>query len=189
MSKPSGGEVYVEIDISQVKNMAAHLSKVAMMNAWDWAQRKTMNWIRSRVGKEVGKAEGIPQKVIRERFRMYMKPGTGKAWLGLNPIEAERLGYPRRTGTGITAGRHEFPHAWVMRYRHPEGPVFRRTGERKRSKRSGKMVKVFERVRFDWSWPGEAAFRNVVARAEERLLTILRQEVNYEIHKAIGNAR
>ena len=37
--------------------------------------------------------------------------------------------------------------------------------------------------------PGEAAFRQAAERAEERLLTVLRQEVNYEIHKALAKAR
>ena len=41
----------------------------------------------------------------------------------------------------------------------------------------------------DWAGPGEAAFRQAAERAQERLLTVLRQEVNYEIHRALAKAR
>ena len=105
---------------------------------------------------------------------------TGKVWLGLNAVEADRLGTPRQTRTGITAGRHQFKSAWTMRKRAPNGSVYRRTG---------KARLPYERVKLDWAESGESAFRSVAELAEQRLLTILKQEVNYEIQKAIGNAR
>lgn len=56
-------------------------------------------------------------------------------------------------------------------------------------KRVGKARTPYERVKFDWSASGEAAFSEAATRAEERLMVVLRQEVNYEIQKAIGRAR
>ena len=101
-------------------------------------------------------------------------------WLGLNAIEANRLGKTRQTRKGVTAGRFRFDGAWLMKKIAPDGPVYRRTGE-------GRLP--YEQVKYDWSDHGESAFRDAAARAEERLLVVLRQEVNYEIQKAIGRAR
>ena len=68
----------------------------------------------------------------------------------------------------------------MMKHAAPDGPVYRR---------KGKERMPYEMVKFDWSGQGDAAFREAAARAEERLMVVLRQEVNYEIQKAIGRAR
>lgn len=36
---------------------------------------------------------------------------------------------------------------------------------------------------------GDKTFRETAERAEVRLMAFLRQEINYEIHKTIGNAK
>ena len=68
----------------------------------------------------------------------------------------------------------------MMKKAAPDGPVYRR---------KGKDRMPYEMVKQDWSGQGEAAFRDAAIRAEERLMVVLRQEVNYEIHKAVGRAR
>lgn len=171
----------VEIDVDEAFRILRQLTPSAMRNAWRRTLRKTNVWIKGQAAKAVSKDSKIPQKVLRSRIYFFLKSyDTGKVWLGLNAVEAERLGNPRQTRTGITAGRHRFKSAWTMKKRAPNGPVYRRTG---------KARLPYERVKYDWADSGESAFRAVAALAEQRLLTILKQEFNYEIQKAIGSTR
>lgn len=174
----------VEIDISRWTALVANLPPSAMQNAWRRTLRKTMNWVKSQVARDVSAAAKIPMKIVRERLYFFLRSSvTGKVWLGLNAIEADRLGTLRQTRSGVTVGRHRFPGAWIYRGEHnvnSYGKVFRRVGRARIP---------YERVKVDWTGDGEAAFQRVAARAEERLLTILEQEIRYEIHKAVGNAR
>ena len=172
--------VKVEIDIKQVLTLMHGLPPSAMQNAWRRALRKTSNWVKSQTAKAVSKATRIPQKILRSRLYFFLRSkDTGKVWLGLNAIEAQRLGTPRQTSKGVTVGRHRFEGAWTRKKIDPNGVVYRRTG-------TGRSP--YEVVKVDWNAQGEAAFREAAARAEERLMIVLRQEVNYEIQKAIGRA-
>jgi hypothetical protein len=171
----------VEIDVDQALAILRELSPSSMQAAWRRTLRKTNVWIKGQVAKAASKETKIPQKVLRNRVYFFLKSyDTGKVWLGLNAVEAERLGNPRQTRSGVTAGRFRFQSAWVMKRAAPDGPVYRRVG---------KARLPYERVKYDWADAGEAAFRNIAVLAEQRLLTILEQEVNYEIQKAIGNAK
>lgn len=199
----------VEIDINQVLNLVRDLPPAAMQNAWRRTLRKTANWVKSQTAKAVSKETRIPQKLLRQRLYFFLRSrDTGKVWLGLNALEADRLGKPRQTRAGVTVGQHRFQSAWIYRSRYSDGGA-QRTIKIKRSsgavetksynssdantgkvfQRVGKARTPYQRVKFDWSGSGEAAFRDAAARAEERLLVVLRQEVNYEIQKAIGRAR
>ena len=171
----------VEIDVNQAFALLRGLPPSALQNAWRRTLRKTSNWIKSQTAKAVSKETKIPQKLLRRRLYFFLRSrDTGKVWLGLNAIEAHRLGNPRQTRRGVTVGRHRFEGAWMMKKAAPVGPVYRRKGK-------GRMP--YEMVKQDWSGQGEAAFRDAAMRAEERLMVVLRQEVNYEIHKAVGRAR
>ena len=55
--------------------------------------------------------------------------------------------------------------------------------------RIGKSRLPIEKVMFDWEQSGRKSLEIVAERVKERLMVILQQEVNYEIQKAIGNAR
>lgn len=197
----------IEIDINQVMKLAHGLSPTAMQNAWRRTLRKTGNWIKSQAARAVSKEMQIPKKVLVRRIYFFLRSrDTGKVWLGLNALEADRLGAPKQTRTGVKVGRHSFKSAWIydsrwvgkekqIPIRHGNGSV-----EMKRyvtsdinagrvMRRIGKERTPYERVKVDWADKGEVAFRAAAAKAEERLLVILRQEVNYEIQKAIGRAR
>lgn len=197
----------VEIDVNQALSILRELSPNAMQNAWRRTLRKTSVWIKGQVAKAVSKDSKIPQKVLRSRIYFFLKSyDTGKVWLGLNAVEADRLGTPRQTRTGVTAGRHQFKSAWIYRsnvsgksrqikIRHRDGSIETKSYQASDKnnglvmRRIGKSRLPYERVRYDWAESGESAFRSVAALAEQRLLTILKQEVNYEIQKAIGNAK
>lgn len=181
-----------------------------MQNAWRRTLRKTANWVKSQTAKAVSKETRVPQKVIKKRLFFSMKPGGNscRVWLGLNPLEADFLGRPRQTRTGVTVGSHRFKSAWIYRSRYSDGGVQRSIKIRRRDgasyyvvrdsedkktgqvfERVGRARKPYRRVKYDWSGPGGAAFREAASRVEERVQTILRQEINYEIQKAAGRAR
>lgn len=171
----------IELDVKQVLDLMHGLPPAAMQNAWRRTLRKTSVWVKGQTAKAVSKETRIPQKLLRQRLYFFLRNrDTGKVWLGLNAVEAHRLGKPRQTRKGVTVGRHRFDGAWVMKNTAPDGPIYRRTG---------KDRLPYEMVKFDWSASGEAGFKEAAARAEERLMVILRQEVNYELQKAIGRAR
>ncbi|KVA34416.1 phage tail protein [Burkholderia cepacia] len=171
----------VEIDVREALEALAGLPPAAMQAAWRRTLRKTGAWIRSQTAKEVSGATGIQQKLLRQRMYFFMRSlDTGKVWLGLNPLEAHRLGAVRRTKKGMRAGKSLFEGAWRKTKAQPDGAIYRRTG---------KARTPFEVVTVEWSQTGDPAFRRAARVCEARLMTVLRQEVNYEIQKAANRAR
>lgn len=169
----------VEIDIRPALAMARVLSENAVRAAWRRALKKTGKWVKTYVAKGVSREVKIPQKVLRERLYFFLrsKMMEGKVWLGANPIEAHRIGTPRQTRRGVTVGRLRFDGAWIYRSKHSsskDGKVFRRVGAARAP---------FEMVRYEWDEVGQRVFQEVAGRAEERMMLILEQELNYEIHK------
>ncbi|WP_122793105.1 phage tail protein, partial [Burkholderia pseudomallei] len=117
----------VEIDVGAVTAVLQGLSPSAMQAAWRRTLRKTAAWIKSQTAKEVSAATRIPQKTIRRRLYFFLRSAdTGKVWLGLNPIEAHRLGSVAKTRKGMRAGRTSFEGAWRQSKRQPDGPIFER---------------------------------------------------------------
>ncbi|QDQ25290.1 phage tail protein [Chitinimonas arctica] len=174
MSEP----LKVELDTRQVDELLRGLPPSAMQAAWRRTLRKISTWVKSQVAKLIAKDTKVPQKVLRQRLYFFLRSrDSGKVWLGLNPLQANRLGTPRQTRRGITVGKHRFAGAWTMAQRAPTGPVFQRTGKAR--------YPIVE-VKLEWDDPGEAAFQKVAAQVEARLLVVLRQEVNYELQKALG---
>ncbi|OJA21983.1 phage tail protein [Burkholderia ubonensis] len=173
-------DVKIEINISEVTAVLHGLSPNAMRAAWRRTLRKTAGWIKSQTAKEVGAATKIPQKVIRRRLYFFLQSAdTGKVWLGLNPIEAHRLGNAMRTRKGMRVGRQSFEGAWRQTKLKPDGPIYERVGKERMPYR---MVTV------QWQQTGDPAFRRAAQACEDRLMTILRQEVNYELLKALRRA-
>lgn len=207
-------KIKVEVDVSTALAILRNISKPAMQRAWRKTLRKTSNWIKSQAAKEVSAKTLVPQRVLKSRIYFFLRDSnTGKVWLGLNPLEADRIGKPRQTKKGVTVARHRFNHAWIMKSSAKVGEMRRiiYTGkdgtkhsrnititQKEVNSRQSRVGKVFERVgrnrnpyksvKIDWSADGEAAFRKVSAAAEKRLFELLIQEVNYEILKAKGNA-
>jgi len=171
----------IELDVRQVTETLQGLPSSAMQAAWRRTLRKTAAWIKSQTAKEVSGATKIPQKVIKNRLYFFLRSAdTGKIWLGLNPVEAHRIGTVSKTSKGMRAGRMTFEGAWRQTTRNPDGPLYRRTG---------KARTPFEAVTVGWSDSGDPAFRRAAKLCEARLMVILKQEVNYEIQRAIGRAK
>ncbi|MGC0151888.1 hypothetical protein ACPRNU_05455 [Chromobacterium vaccinii] len=166
-----------ELDIRPVLALSAGLREEAIRQAWRRALRKTGEWVKTHVARQLAGEVKIPVKLIKQRLYFFLRSlMQGKVWLGINPIEAGRLGKVRQTRAGVTAGRHRFPGAWVMKYRDPNG-VYRRTGNDRG---------LYEKVRFEWDDAAERVFRRVAGEAEARLLVVLEQEIRWELRKVTG---
>lgn len=171
-------KINVDVDVGLAMALLRGLKKSAMQEAWRRTLRKTSKWVIGQAAKAASAKTRIPQRVLKSRIRYYLKDqNTGKVWVGLSPLAADRIGKARQTKTGVSIAKHRFPKAWIMK---PAGKaVFERIGKRRLP---------IKRVMVDWSGDGEAALRSVVPAIQQRLIEILTQEVNYEILKAKGNA-
>jgi hypothetical protein len=186
-----GDGLRIDIDAGDAIRVLAGLDESAMKSAMRRAVRKTAVWIKNRTAREVSRATKIELNVLRSRLNLYNSEKSAKIWLGLNKFKAHHLGKLRQTGRGISAGKVNFDGAFIWN-RNGNALAFRRTGERRVMKKGnyiGKIREAIEPVEYDWSGPGEAAFRAAAVRADARLMEILQQEVNYELLKIAGNAR
>jgi len=165
----------VHFDTSPLTEMMALLSGKALDAAWRRALRKTLAWAKSQTAKTLSAETAIPQKILRRRLRTRLGK-TGTVWLGLNPVKAHRLGNTRQTKAGVTAGRARFPGAFLVG-RAPGTPAFRRVG---------KARLPIKAETLEWDVAGERGFEEVARQAENRLLTVLSQEINYELLKVTG---
>lgn len=170
--------ITIDVDVNLAMAFLRNLNKSAMQRAYLRTIRKTSNWVIGQASRAASAKTKIPQKVLKSRIRFYLKDAfTGKVWLGLSALPADRIGKPRQTRAGVIVGKYRFGHAWIMK---PSGkPVFIRTGK-------GRLP--IERVTVDWAGDGDAALRSVIPAIQQRFMDVLVQEVNYEILKAKGNA-
>lgn len=156
---------------------ALNLSEEACRRAARRAVRKTAQWTMGATARSMSQTLRIEQKMIRARLRTYLR-GEGleqKVWLGLNRLVARRLGTPTRQGSGTRVGRHFFEGAFPIR-RYGYG-VYRRTTEDRFP---------LELAKLEIDQAGERALREAGRRAEQRLLQVMQQEMNYELQKLIG---
>lgn len=165
------------------------------------AINKTIRWLRTHIARAVGKQERIAIGAVRQRLRAYPVSGgdmRGKLWFGINAIEASRIGRARQTGAGVSVAGRRYQGAFYKKVYGSNADIWIRTSSTRFNttdypdaaqggRRSGfteendnrfplaKAKVSLEQVRphFD-AW---------VKRADERLLEILTQELNFELQK------
>jgi len=136
------------------------------------AVRKATRFLAAEVRRELAKAHGIPQKVLRQRKRIALKPNRGQVWVGTLPIAASHLGTPRQTRSGARVGRRRYDKAFVARMRSGHVGVFRR---------KGKSRLPIEEVREPLPL-ARAAADAALRKTESRLPVLFLQELNYEVN-------
>lgn len=162
-------------EIERLQGML-QLSKEACRRAAKRAVRKAAKWTEGQAARATSNELKLAQRVIRSRLRLYEKGDglTQKIYLGLNALAAHRLGIPKRQGSGTRVGQHFFEGAFpIARY---GGGVYRRQGADRFP---------LELVKLEISEVGARALRSAAIRAEDRLLTLMRQELNYEFERAL----
>ena len=168
--------ITIKFDLSKVEKLAAGLTEKQMLAAWRRTLRKVSRWVQTQVARQMSQDSKVPQKAIKSRLRTYMSEQNtaAKVWLGANALPPSRLGKVRQTRTGVTAGRFRFPGAFTRKVKDPAGVVFKRVGASRLP---------IERVLHPIEDPAERVFNSVTERIDDRLMTVLLQEINYEIHK------
>lgn len=165
------------------------------------AINKTIRWLRTHIARAVGKQERIAIGAVRQRLRAYPVTGgdmRGKLWFGINAIEASRVGRARQTGAGVSVAGRRYQGAFYKKVYGSNADIWIRTSSKhfnttdypdaaQGGRRSGFVVENDNRfplakakVSLEQVRPHFDAW---VKRADERLLEILTQELNFELQK------
>lgn len=170
------------------------------------AINKTLGWLRTHIARAVGKQERIAIAAVRQRLRAYPVTGgtmRGRLWFGLNAIEASRTGRARQTGSGVSVAGRRYQGAFYKKVYGSKADIWIRTGSKHFSaddypdteqgrRRSGFVEENDNRfplakakVSLEQARPH---FDNWVRQADERLLVVLKQELNFELQKYLKGA-
>lgn len=207
-SSASGGMITIQASQDDVKRFERFADLVP--NAAARAQRRAINkvlgWLRTHIARAVSKQERIAVSAVRQRLRSYVAKGgatQGKLWFGINPIEASRIGRPRQTSSGVSVAGRRYEGAFYRRVYGGQADIWIRTGSKHfkeedypaseltsaKGQRHGSMDAdmygrfplakakvVLEDVR--------PLFDEWVRRADQRLVEVMLQELNFELIKA-----
>jgi len=165
------------------------------------AINKTLGWLRTHIARAVGKQERIAIGAVRQRLRAYPVSGgtmRGKLWFGVNAIEASRIGKARQTRAGVSVAGRRYQGAFFKQVYGNSPDIWIRTSSKhfnstdypdssQGRRRSGFVEESDNRfplakakVSLDQVRPH---FDSWIKRADERLLEILKQELNFELQK------
>ncbi|WP_242198034.1 MULTISPECIES: phage tail protein [unclassified Pseudomonas] len=213
--KPSAGGGMISIQSSATDLQAfqdfAKLVPKAAATAHRRAINKTLGWLRTHIARAVSRQERIAVAAVRQRLRSYPVSGgasSGKLWFGLNAIESSRIGRARQTGSGVSVAGRRYQGAFLKKVYGNKPDIWIRTASKHfnaddypdstvspgRGASSGWVAENGNRfplakakVSLEQARPH---FESWVQKADERLLEILKQELNYELQKylkRIGN--
>ncbi len=170
------------------------------------AINKTLGRLRTHIARAVGKQERIAIGAVRQRLRAYPVSGgtmRGKLWFGVNAIEASRIGRARQTRTGVSVAGRRYRGAFFKQVYGNSPDIWIRTSSKhfnstdypdssQGRRRSGFVEESDNRfplakakVSLDQVRPH---FDSWVKRADELLLEILKQELNFELQKYLKGA-
>ena len=162
------------------------------------------------IARAVGKQERIAVKAVRQRLRSYPIAGgamRGKLWFGINPLEASRSGRPRQTKAGVSVGSRRYRGAFYKKVYGNQADIWIRTASKHFVRADYPDSEVTSQTGASSGFVGENSDRFPLAKAkisldsvrphfeawsrkaDERLLQILRQEMNFELQKYLKGAR
>ncbi|WP_286800136.1 hypothetical protein [Pseudomonas sp. UBA4034] len=206
--KPSAGGGMISIQSSAADLQAfqdfAKLVPKAAAAAHRRAINKTLGWLRTHIARAVSRQERIAVAAVRQRLRSYPVSGgasSGKLWFGLNAIESSRIGRARQTGSGVSVAGRRYQGAFLKKVYGNKPDIWIRTASKHfnaddypdstvspgRGASSGWVAEHSNRfplakakVSLEQARPH---FETWVQKADERLLEILKQELNFELQK------
>lgn len=198
------------IHLRAVQDFAKLLPKAAAA-AQRRAINKTLGWLRTHIARAVGRQERIAIAAVRQRLRAYPVSGStmrGKLWFGLNAIEASRAGRPRQTGSGVSVAGRRYSGAFYKKVYGSKADIWIRTASKHFSAADYPDSELTSRRGASSGFVGENSdrfplakakisleqarphFDSWIKRADERLLEVLKQELNFELQKYLkGTAR
>ena len=211
-NRASSGMFNIQVSSEDLKAFAALATLVpkAAVNAQRRAINKTLGWLSTHIARAVGKQERIAVKAVRQRLRSYPIAGgamRGKLWFGINPLEASRSGRPRQTKAGVSVGSRRYRGAFYKKVYGNQADIWIRTASKHFVRADYPDSEVTSQTGASSGFVGENSDRFPLAKAkisldsvrphfeawgrkaDERLLQILRQEMNFELQKYLKGTR
>lgn len=201
----STGLITLQADPQTVKGFEdfAKLVPKAINAAQRRAINKTLRWLRGQVAREVGRQERIAISAVRQRLKAYPvgSNGQGKLWFGIRPIEASRAGRPRQIRSGVSVAGRRYqgaffkqvyggrPDIWIRTASkhfdaadYPDSEVSGGGGRRSGwiSENDSRFPLAKAKISLEDVRPHFEAWTK---RAHQRLLVVMEQELNFELHK------
>jgi hypothetical protein len=201
-----GGMITLQVSAAQIKafqDLAKVIPKAAKA-AQRRAINKTLGWLRTHIGRAVSRQERIAVAAVRQRLRSYPIKGSaaqGKLWFGINPLEASRIGRARQTATGVSVAGRRYQGAFYKRVYGGRADIWIRTGSKQFSASDYPASDVTSVTGVSSGFVGESygrfplakakvvlddvrpLFESWVSKADQRLLEVLKQEMNFELQK------
>ena len=195
------------VDMQAFKDVAAVVPKAAAA-AQRRAINKTLRWLRTYIARAVSSKERIAVGAVRQRLRAYTvnSNGQGKLWFGINPIESSRIGRPRQSRSGVSVAGRRYQGAFFKKVYGNQADIWIRTSSKHFSSKDYPESQV-SGVGSGSGWVSEQddrfplakakvslddvrpTFEEWVRRADERLLAILEQELNFELQKYLRGGK
>lgn len=163
----------IEIDAAELEGIALALEvdKRTMQRAARAAANKAMRWVRMHVARGLSSRLGVPQAAITKRLKERKARGSSSrasVWIGLSALNIARVN-PRKTATGLRAGKQEFVGAFVGRGKY---------GGRVAMRRKGRARYPLEAASLDVLTPGrEFIGREAWPGLNERFIELYRAEL------------
>lgn len=202
----SGGMISLQTsaaDLKAFQDFAAVVPKAAA-NAQRRAINKTLRWLATQIARAVGRQERIAVAAVRQRLRAYPVNGganSGKLWFGLNAMEASRIGRPRQSRSGVSVAGRRFQGAFYKKVYGNSADVWIRTASKHFNPADYPDSDVSTAGGASSGWIAEHGsrfplakakvsleqarphFESWVRKADEHLVHVLQQELNFELQK------
>lgn len=206
--KPSAGGGMISLqtspaDLKAFQDFAALVPKAAAA-AQRRAINKTLRWLATHIARAVGRQERIAVAAVRQRLRAYPVSGganRGKLWFGLNAMEASRIGRPRQSRSGVSVAGRRFQGAFFKKVYGNSADVWIRTASKHFNASDYPDSDVSGAGGASSGWIAEHGsrfplakakvsleqarphFESWIRKADEQLLHVLQQELNFELQK------
>jgi len=206
--KPSAGGGMISLqtsaaDLKAFQDFAALMPKAAAA-AQRRAINKTLRWLATQIARAVGRQERIAVAAVRQRLRAYPVSGganSGKLWFGLNAMEASRIGRPRQSRSGVSVAGRRFQGAFFKKVYGNSADVWIRTASKHFdasdypdsdvsgaggpssgwiAEHGSRFPLAKAKVSLEQARPHFEAW---VRKADEQLVHVLQQELNFEVQK------
>ncbi|NNA29140.1 hypothetical protein [Pseudomonas lundensis] len=210
--KKNSGMLHIQASAEDLKAFAdlAILVPKAAAKAQRRAINKTLGWLRGKIASNVGKQEKIAVRAVRQRLRSYPVAGgamRGKLWFGINPLEASRAGRARQTKAGVSVAGRRYQGAFYKKVYGNQADVWIRTASKHFNPADYPDSEVSSRTGASSGFVGENSDRFPLAKAkisldavrphfdawsrkaDERLMHVLKQEMNFELQKYLKGTR
>jgi len=149
------------------------------------AINKTIRWLKAQMARHISKDVGVAQKHIKRRlYASLANAQKSKAvfWMGVGGINPMKLGLTgRKLRSGYKVGRFTFKDGFRAFYKNrwdgKDGMIFKRLG--------GDRLPI-SNMDINVRQAAESALNRLFNRAEAELLKKMKQELTFEMKKAMG---